>query len=353
VPDLTTYTWRELAPATHPNAAQEFGFCWAGTKAVLFGGVGSGALLNETWVLEGEEWRQLSPATPPSARILTSLAWDGTRVLLFGGLTSGLAVSNETWSLDIGTEEWTQLAPTHTPNVNTLYGAGAYTLVWDGSRFLLQIQRLTGSSLSAETWQFTGGDWTNVSPANQPDQTTLNGRAWTAITYDSGGVTLFGGKQAGAQQPIFDPTDGATWQFTSNWALDVLGSDPNTHPDSSLTGHPDATRDSTPIASDGTEILLFGGHVYDQGFIGRLQEDDTWMLDVTGWTELPQSTHPQGRYNHGLVWDDVLDRFVLYGGYREDGGAQTRFTDTWVFEDITPPPPTTISASISHVFGAN
>ncbi len=354
MPDLTTYTWRQLAPATHPAVNEEFGFCWAGTKAVLFGGTGLPGTLNQTWVLEGEEWRQLSPATPPSARTLTSLAWDGTRVLLFGGITALGDLNNETWSLDLGTEEWTQLAPAHTPAIDTLYGFGTNILVWDGSRFLAQVQK--SGLVAPETWQFAAGDWTNVAPANQPTQAPTDSRCFPALTYDgSGTVTMFGGQAGSGNVPITDPVKGATWDFTAgDWSLNVVGSDPNVHPDSSLSGNPGYTRFRCPIASTGAEILLFGGHIYDLGFVGTLATDDTWMLDVTGWTELPQSIHPPSRYSHGLVWDDLNDRFILHAGYREVFSSATYYTDTWVFEGApVPPPPSTVSASISHVFGAN
>ncbi len=356
MPDLTTYTWRQLAPATHPTATQNFAFCWAGTKGVLFGGGDLPGPSDETWVLEGEEWRQLSPATPPSARQTCSIAWDGARVLLFGGVDSGLSLLNDTWSLDLGTEEWTELFPANDPGVNTLYGFGPNSMIWDGSKFVLQIQRLTGGLLVPETWGYAAADWTDLTPANQPNAPALNGRCFPSLTFGGGKTFLFGGRSAGNNQPIVDDTIagqyGATWDFeTGDWSLDTIGSYPNTHPDSSGSGHAGYARDLVPIAhTQDAEVLLFGGHIYDLGSSGTLSVADTWMLDNTAWTELAQSVHPAKRYSHGLIYDDVLDRFVLYAGYTETGASPTHYTDTWVFEP--PPEPPVISvASIRASFG--
>ncbi len=58
-------------------------------------------------------------------------------------------------------------------------------------------------------------------------------------------------------------------------------------------------------------MVLFGGE-----YGSSLQAyGDTWTWDGTAWTQLTLSPSPSARGMHGMAYDEVRQRVVLYGGY--------------------------------------
>jgi hypothetical protein len=72
-----------------PTGRIDAGMAYDATRhqVVLFGGAGKAAILNDTWVWNGELWTQLEDIGP-SARSNHALAFDSIRerVVLFGGI---------------------------------------------------------------------------------------------------------------------------------------------------------------------------------------------------------------------------------------------------------------------------
>ena len=95
-------TWTLQSPATSPSARYDASMDYdTGTgQLVLFGGTlnSSPPESNDTWSWNGTTWTQQAPATSPPARVLASMAYDSNsgQLLLFGGLTSG-GLLNDTW----------------------------------------------------------------------------------------------------------------------------------------------------------------------------------------------------------------------------------------------------------------
>ena len=86
------------------------------TRVLLFGGeFDSYTKLDEAWTFNvlNTEWTQLTAAGGgawPSARSHHAMAAvSDTRVILFGGQTEGSGSSDELWSLDVPSTNWTQL----------------------------------------------------------------------------------------------------------------------------------------------------------------------------------------------------------------------------------------------------
>ncbi len=130
-----------------------------------------------------------------------------------------------------------------------------------------------------------------------------------AMAFDSNrGVTVLYG---GADRPghHFDDTwewDGSTWIQRA-----VQGPGP-------LEQHAmafDAARGET---------VLFGGS------IGNGQDQDrTWVWNGTTWTERVCQTHPAARVNPRMVYDEVAQVVVLFGGNAQFPGIY--FGDTWTW----------------------
>ena len=154
-------SWTQLSPPVSPPAR------YGGVAAYLpstglvyvFGGENASGLLSDTWSWNGSTWSELSLSTAPPARVLASLAYAGTLgatandLLLYGGLGSGGDLS-DTWSFNgtgwseqsvpagPGPLEQAAMAYDPTLSVPVLYGGndagtlGSYLWEWNGNVWL-------------------------------------------------------------------------------------------------------------------------------------------------------------------------------------------------------------------------
>jgi len=186
---------------------------------VLFGGGVGGApegLLDDTWEYDGTTWTEVHPPTSPSARGHHAMAYDSARevTVLFGGG---------------GSPPYT----THGPPPG-----------WDPT--------------AADTWEYDGTTWTDVSPPTSPSS-----RGALAMAYDAGRsvVVLFGGVHVGM--------------------------------------------------SSEEKINL---HPY---LLGTM----TWEYDGASWTEINSVVTPPAQLGHVMVYDAARGAIVLLGSYGPDGRA--------------------------------
>ena len=125
-----------------------------------------------------------------------------------------------------------------------------------------------------------------------------------------GRVVIFGGIGIGVS--YLDDTwewDGDTWQQLS----------PGNHP---------CARGGCQMVFDEAreQVVLFGGMEDTSG----LRFGDTWVWDGTDWTELSPAHSPQARFGHGMTYDSLRERVVLFGGL-----DSTAFqNDTWEWDGL-------------------
>lgn len=347
-------------------------------------------VIDSTWT-----WRQLAPATPPTARHFFEMCYDpvGQRTLLYGGFESGVGAAGDMWEL-VG-EEWNEIFPANTPGDRFAYSmcmddANARLLLYGGS---------DGVGLSTETWEYASADWTELFPADDPSDLLYGNSSVTVQTYDAinGYPALIQGDTAGGAHPF---TGEATMVFTGgNWVRLTLtdelfegASFPNAYPRSNISlcstseglqvdggGNPqpadwndtwklpgglgpswlEALAYSYPPAAGrwglreghrtiwtGDQVFLFSGAW--ESTAGAPGPDigltDSWLYDLTTWDEIvPAGGPPPSRTRFGMVWDPDAPRVIVFGGQARIGAGVAR-NDTWVLE-----PPTT--AAISHRFG--
>lgn len=81
---------------------------------VMFGGEGSGGLLDDTWTWDGDAWTEQHPPTSPLPRYGAAMGYDAThhQVVMFGG--NGSTPGNETWTWSGST--WHRVATAHAPD---------------------------------------------------------------------------------------------------------------------------------------------------------------------------------------------------------------------------------------------
>ena len=264
--DTWTYAngqWTQLSPSSSPSQRYIAMATWDGADnyLLLFGGYDSstGLTNNETWTFVGGQWTELSPANLPPTRWRGAMAYDAGDgyVVLFGGTATAASTTgqSDTWEFVGGV--WTNVTTTVTGSPPGRYRAEMTYDSADG--YILLFGGCTSSTCnptSQDTWTFSAGAWTKLTPTTKP-----GGRAYEGLTYDAldGYVLMFGGENYATTSGYTD-----TWEFHGgNW----------TDLTSGLTTHP-STRAFEMIAYDALDgyTVLFGG----QNPAGGSFFSDTW-----------------------------------------------------------------------------
>ena len=164
----------------------------------------------------------------------------------------------------------------------------------------------TGSTIG-DTWEWNGVSWTQKSPAVSPPA-----RYGHALAFDivRARVVLFGGTN-----DIVGLAD--TWEFDgTNW----VQQQPTTMPGArSCCMEYDAARG---------RIVLFGGGAVAGGAVTTF--NDTWEWNGVVWTQRSPATSPPPRWSHGMAYDFVRARTVMFGG--DPDGHSQHLNDTWAWD---------------------
>ena len=167
--DYESNTWTKMDPPTRPPARSHFAMTYdeASDRVVVFGGVdGFDDPFGDTWVYDHDTdtWELLSRHGGPDPRGYTAMADDptGDRVILFGG-AEGLSEEpqGDTWALDVGTGEWTELDPASVPSPRAFHMMATDA---ETGRIVLFGGGPALPECTAETWLFDPRDdtWSQV-----------------------------------------------------------------------------------------------------------------------------------------------------------------------------------------------
>lgn len=201
-------TWSQPPISSGPSARYHHAMAYDGQRrvVVMFGGIGSGGHLSDTWEWNGTTWGSLSN-TGPSARSEHAMAYNvqSGRTVLVGGRNANLHFYSDTWEWD-GT---TWAGPAAGPGPR-----GTHAMVYDSQRSRLVVfggNYNTVGGLYGDTWERIGGTWTQVS-TNGPTP-----RHTPKMAYDNqrGRTVLFGGQSAAGNQNDTWEWDGTTWRTPS------------------------------------------------------------------------------------------------------------------------------------------
>ncbi len=274
----------------------------SGTMVLVAPGVGSGgAALSQSITYEQVDgaWERLSTPTAPSSREYAAMAYDAGigKILLFGGYSSRGGFLNDTWEFSGGT--WTNVtasagtAPSPRAAADLAYdGNGSFDLLFGG-------YGPTGSATAGnltDTWEFEDGTWSAVETSTSPP---LEG----SMAYDAalGAVVYVGGVALVGCSPL-------TYAFVDGEWLD-LAAEVGLAPELAMSA----------LAYDPaiSGLLLFGG-VCGVGIAGigiTLDlSDSTYELTSSGWSAVSASGAPSARYGADLAYDDASGAMVLFGG---------------------------------------
>jgi hypothetical protein len=157
----------------------------------------------------------------------------------------------------------------------------------------------------SETWEFDGAVWQKLNPSPQPPP-----RTDFAMAYDllRDRVVVFGGNGNSTVQGDTWEWDGSVWSQRAS-----SGPQPRVRPVMSF--------DSARGVS-----VLFGGAASGIGSLG-----DTWEWNGTTWLQRTPASSPTARDQHGMAYDPLRARTVLYGGF-DQSGVQN---DLWEYDGNT------------------
>lgn len=274
--DVSDDAWTLMNPSTQPPARAFHAMAHIGEdKALLFGGDVDDFVddpLSDTWVydLSSNTWSQKNPATHPDGRAFHAMAYAGwDHVLLFGG-EPGMDIAEETWLYDLSADSWSEMDDELNEPPEPRYGhAMAYLgTAKDELEEDLAITLLAGGAdddghslpFEDDTWGYGNptegwGWWEGAGPT---------ARAYHSMAYlQIGYVVLFGG--------LSNPNspNGETWVFdvfadSVGWIQQSPVSSPS-------------ARTGAAMAHGGKGVaVLFGGDGTSEVL------DDTWVFRPAG-----------------------------------------------------------------------
>lgn len=191
------------------------------------------------------------------------------------------------------------------------------------------------TSLTNETWLWTGDGWTKLSPATSPPA-----RTQAALGPFGAGALLVGGY------------DGASSQLTDawNWVPDQTIWIPST-PQLLQGQQAEGLAYAATATMPGDQVYLYGGESSIDGITSGL-----WRFDSYTWTELFPSTtspaKPEAVRGASMVYDPVTQDLLVVGGQTRDLGysAQAllgRCDTACAWQSMSDPPPARAFASMA------
>ncbi|MHC4662177.1 MAG: Kelch repeat-containing protein [Planctomycetota bacterium] len=245
--------WVDLSPSNTPEARFGTYICFDNRGALMFGGMGTGGVLNDVWRFEGGNWHSVNTANAPGGRYWGDMIWDPIRdvIILFGGSDGSTASLDETWELDLDTNTWTHLDtlstnPTARVRFNMFY---TNRVVLSGGSGTI------GKSAYGGTWSFYGDTTWTVNPHDYTSPMRYD--MGLATDYEGGYGLLFGGMDAN------ENVLGDLWIYLNGtWESLPQGNKPTAR---SMHG--------MEYDSNLEKFVLFGG------YSGSGVTNDTWTID--------------------------------------------------------------------------
>ena len=208
---------------------------------------------------------------------------------------------------------WVQMNPVSSPSARA-----AHDMAYDAQsdRVILFGGLTEFVEVLGETWayDFDTNTWTVMNPTTEP-----SARSSHAMAYDAGAdrVILFGGVQnvGGTFVEVND-----TWAYdfnTNTWT----NRNPAVAPSPRL-GH----RMAYDAQSDRT--ILLGGHRGRDPSAVFFQDTWSYNFNANLWSERAPATHPEGGNHGGLVYHEISDQVIHFGGYEATGSKGY----TWAYD---------------------
>ncbi|MBN2360211.1 MAG: hypothetical protein JXR83_12235 [Deltaproteobacteria bacterium] len=285
--------WTERTPdSDNPPERYEaaLAFDSARVRVVLFGGRNSAGPMQDTWEWDGQVWAEVIPVSDiPAKRSGHVAVFDSARarVVLFGGQVDYYDYLLDAWEWD--GQAWVEQTPGDANPPPRTGTAAAFDVA--RSRVVLVAGVDPSWQSVADTWEWDGQDWVELTPDNEGPVP----RSETAMAYDSsrGRIVLFGGRSD--SQRLND-----TWEWDGRAWSEV---EPASGAPVARYGH------AMAYDSARGRVVLLGGY----SSLGTM--NDLWEWDGQDWlVRTPASGSPPDFWRHAMAYDSARGRLVVFGG---------------------------------------
>jgi hypothetical protein len=160
-------------------------------KFVLYGGLDSSAVRNDTWEFDcaTDTWSQVSiVGTLPPATFRTTMVYDlSKRIGILALAYPYLGTADSTWSFDGISQQWSKIPVGSTGPRSSDYSSIVYHPL---RQTVVKFGGFYGGDLLAEMWELRNDKWERLQPANAPFA-----RGASVAQYDPStkAIILFGG----------------------------------------------------------------------------------------------------------------------------------------------------------------
>jgi hypothetical protein len=302
----------------------------------MFGGYGgaSSGFKNDLWWYEpgSNTWTQKKTGVAdgsPLARGYHSMIWDGTRVIMFGGYDG--TNKNDLWWYYPVTNTW---EPQTTITGGPPSARYNHSMIWDGTRVIM-FGGWNGYYTNDLWWYDpTLNTWIDKTPASSPSPRQNHSMVW-----DGTRMIMFGG---------YDVSD--------NYTNDLWWYDPASGTIGAWIKQIDQGVGTSPLARSshsmvwdpiGDRAIMFGGHRYGYSFYTYY--NDLWWYDPVSnaWAQQTTVSSPSARYGHSMVWDNIGQRVIMFGGSENVTGYYYKNDLWWWTSGLVDTPGVLIASTIS------
>lgn len=325
--EWTGLSWIQIFPEDPPPPRSGHAMVYDSNRrqTLLFGGIQSGAFLGDTWKYQNRSWTQINPPSSPPARTQAGAAFDPLRdrFVLHGGV-DGAGTRRDTWEFDgttwtqkfadgpalqgvsmvydearaevlmlgygtagspemyrLTSASWERITPEDLPSCVAFSGM---TFQKHNGNVLFVGGQCLPAGLTADTWEWDGTNWTDVTPTFNPGAVVGHALAYDRTRNEA---ILFGG--------IFSVSTSDTFRYRNEkWTRAVSNSEPA--PRSLPLMVYDPVRNVT---------LMYGGVNSTTEFV------DFWQHDGVRWSQIQVEGTPNGCSYPVGAWDSTRNRLVM------------------------------------------
>jgi hypothetical protein len=293
----------------------------ADNRVVLFGGynTSSNGFFADTWLFNYSDlkWYNVTvAANSPDAVYLHAMAYDlaDNQVVMFGGTSGAPTQHADTWLYNLTlttpipaySSVGTNISSPAPGNAVKHYAYWTDTSGMSLYKFIWRSSQCSNTSFGASGWSAVSSSWSNNTSAVPSNCETGNNITWVMLANDT--------------NRMFNMTFGSyTLKAPVNKWYNVT---PATSP---------IARALPAIDYDliDKRIVMFGGCNMSSCSTSPLNETWVYNYSENKWYNVTSATSPIGRMYHGMVYDLVDNRFVMYGGM--NGSSNSFYGDTWLF----------------------